>query len=139
MSDRVEVSVSDRRGQTTLLLVEDDVVLGRVLSRVLALHQYRVAWARSIREALTKTAEVHPDLALLDLCLPDGKGTDLAERLRAERPDLPLILMTAYPLDLRDHPEVEKAFVRVLKKPIGLDQLRTTLDVALHKPTAIVS
>jgi cobalt-zinc-cadmium efflux system membrane fusion protein len=63
--------------------------------------------------------------------LPDGDGIDLARQLKAAYPDLPMILMTAYPLRLREQPELAEHFTRVLTKPLNLQELRQAVDAAL--------
>src|SRR5262249_46490561 len=108
----------------SILVVDDDEVLGRVLSRVLADDHHDVWRAGSARQARSLANQHQPRLALLDLCLPDQDGIELARQLRAEHPDLGLILMTAYPLRLREQPELAATFARILTKPLDLTELR---------------
>lgn len=111
----------------TILVVDDDEVLGRVLRRVLVRQGYQVCLAASATQALELAREHRPQLALLDLCLPDGDGLQLAAKLRAGHADLVLILMTAYPLRLRDHPQLAQEFTQVLTKPLDLAELRQVI------------
>ena len=113
------------------MVVDDDEVLGRVLSRVLAHDRHQVWRAASAGQAVWLARQHRPHLALIDLCLPDEDGLGLARHLRAEHPDLVLVLMTAYPLRLRDHPELGGAFARVLTKPLDLTELREAIDASL--------
>src|SRR5437899_3202554 len=112
----------------TILIVDDDEVLGRVLSRVLAQRGDKVLHAANVAQALELAKERKPNLCLLDLCLPDGDGMDLACELRSLLPDTPLVLITAYPLRLRDYPEEAGGFVRVLTKPLDLAELRQVVE-----------
>jgi len=116
---------------TPILVVDDDEVLGQVLTRVLTRDGRTIVPATTMAQALEAARRTHPRLALLDLCLPDGDGTDLARELQREFPDIPLILMTAYPLRLREHPELTEPFTRVLTKPLNLQELRQAVDAAL--------
>lgn len=50
--------------------------------------------ARRGAEALAKTKDQSPDLAILDVSLPDMSGMQLAEALKAIRPELPIFLLT---------------------------------------------
>jgi membrane fusion protein, heavy metal efflux system len=118
----------------TILLVDDDEVLSQVLRRVLSRQGYDVREASSVAQALQVAREQRPRLGLLDLCLPDGDGTDLARQLKAEGGDFPLILMTAYPLRLREQPQLAEGFTRVLTKPLNLQELRQAIDAALAAP-----
>jgi membrane fusion protein, heavy metal efflux system len=120
----------------TILIVDDDEVLGQILTRVLSQQGYRVERATEAAQALRLARDHPPQLGLLDLCLPDQDGTELARKLRGQVPDLPLILMTAYPLSLRDQPERTEGFARVLTKPLNLQELRCAVDAALGRETA---
>jgi cobalt-zinc-cadmium efflux system membrane fusion protein len=128
--------MSSHANARSVLVVDDDEVIGSVLSRVLERDGFAVRRASSPGGALALAEEAAPDVALVDLCYPDGDGLELADDLRARRADLPLILMTAYPLRLRDRPELGRTFDRVLHKPINLDELRQALNAALDRPSA---
>ncbi|MBI3980238.1 MAG: response regulator [Chloroflexi bacterium] len=81
----------------TVLVVEDDRSMLTLLKSALEQEGYRVVAAGSVAGALAALRQESPDLAILDVNLPDGTGYDLAERLRA-RPVpayLPVILLTA--------------------------------------------
>jgi cobalt-zinc-cadmium efflux system membrane fusion protein len=114
-----------------ILVVDDDQVLLQVLSRVLTREGYTVIPAADVGEAVQLAQQHHPRLALLDLCLKDGDGVELARKLHARQADLPLILMTAYPLRLSDHEGAAGQFQRVMTKPINLEELRQTVLAAL--------
>jgi cobalt-zinc-cadmium efflux system membrane fusion protein len=116
---------------TTILLVDDDAVLSQVLRRVLTRQGYRVVEASTVADAVEAARKEKPNLGLVDLCLPDGDGVQLARALEQEGPTLPLILMTAYPLRLRDQPELGEGFARVLTKPLNLEELRHTIEQVL--------
>src|SRR5205823_2068934 len=115
----------------TILVVDDDEVVGRILSRVLTQQGHSVRQAQTAGQALASAREYPPRLALLDLCLPHGDGIELARLLRQQHPDLILILMTAYPLRLREHPELTGLFSRLLIKPLDLAELRQAFESSL--------
>jgi DNA-binding response OmpR family regulator len=82
---------------------------------------YRVLQASSARSALALAADA--DVVLLEQKLPDGDGRELALQLRSERPERPLIVMTAY-----SSPEMQ-ALARtgtvdaVVEKPFALEDM----------------
>jgi cobalt-zinc-cadmium efflux system membrane fusion protein len=115
----------------TILLVDDDEVLSQVLRRVLTREGYTVVEAGNVAEALHVARTNHPQLALLDLCLPDGDGMELARQLAEQVGPMPMILMTAYPVRLREHPELAQDFRHVLTKPLNLEELRQAIASAL--------
>jgi len=122
-----------RASSATILVVDDDEVLLQVLSRVLGREGHTIVTAASVAQALDAAQRHSPDLALLDLSLPDGDGVDLGEKLRARHAGLPMILMTAYPLRLREYPDLTRPFSRVLTKPADLKELRGAIATALQE------
>lgn len=78
-----------------LLLVEDDLDLGRSLQQALAGAGHTSVWLRTLAEA-EALADVEPHACvLLDLNLPDGHGLDLLRRWRKRGLSVPLIVITA--------------------------------------------
>jgi DNA-binding NtrC family response regulator len=79
-----------------LLLVEDDEVFFRPLRRALELHGYDVIPAHSAEEALELLKGEDVDLLLTDRRLPGMDGVDLVRHVKAEHPDVAVVVMTAY-------------------------------------------
>jgi len=79
---------------TRILVVDDDAALADLLAYNLRNAQYEVQTAGNGREALRLAREVHPDLILLDLMLPEIDGLDVCRELRKDSP-VPLIMITA--------------------------------------------
>jgi cobalt-zinc-cadmium efflux system membrane fusion protein len=113
-----------------ILVVDDDEVLLLVLSRVLTAAGHELHRATTVAEALQQ-ADGDPEAVLLDLCLPEGDGVELARALHTRHPGLPLILMTANPTRLREHPDLAREFAHVLTKPMDLHQLQQILNDVL--------
>ncbi len=89
--------VSDR-GSETILLVEDEDEVRAVLHQILVSRGYRVLQAGSGEEALV-ISRLHRgavDLLLTDVTMPEMKGPELAQRLRAERPQTRVAFMSGY-------------------------------------------
>ncbi|HXH06610.1 MAG TPA: PAS domain S-box protein, partial [Vicinamibacterales bacterium] len=88
-----------RGGSETILAVEDEEALRRLVKTALERFGYRVLVASSGVDALElwRTHSRSIDLLLTDMVMPHGiSGWDLAERLRAERPDLKVLVVTGY-------------------------------------------
>ncbi len=88
-----------RGGAETILAVDDDPALRRIVKTVLERYGYRVLMAAHGVEALELWREhgAVVDLLLTDLVMPHGiSGWNLAERLRAERPGLKVLVMSGY-------------------------------------------
>lgn len=122
-----------------ILVVDDDEVLSRVLRRVLSHDGYTVLTAATVAQAIQLDQEQRPRLALIDLCLPDGDGVQLADALWARHPDLGLILMTAYPIRLQENRAAVQRFTHVLTKPLNVHELRQTFEASLSLARAAVA
>jgi two-component system cell cycle sensor histidine kinase/response regulator CckA len=129
----VTMSISDR-GSETILLVEDEEEVRAVLHQILVGRGYRVLQAGSGEEALVISrlhrGAVH--LLLTDVTMPEMKGPELAQRLRAERPQTPVVFMSGYNDELLSDGGPESPLC--LQKPFSPKTLgetvRTILDQA---------
>jgi len=83
------------RAAPLILLVEDDLSIGRAMSDALGSHGYGVTWTQSGNSASTSLETELPDLVLLDAGLPDVDGFTLCRWLRTQHRDLPIVLVTA--------------------------------------------
>ncbi len=78
-----------------ILVVEDEPAIRRGLLDVFAHHGFEVSGAATGEEGLRFGSSGKHDLIVLDLMLPGISGFDVCERLRAEHPRLPILLLTA--------------------------------------------
>ncbi|MDQ3207906.1 MAG: PAS domain-containing protein [Gemmatimonadota bacterium] len=85
-------------GKETLLLVEDETPVRESVRRLLEWHGYTVIEARNGADALEiyEGKQQGIDLVLTDLVMPGMGGHELVERLRARRPELPVVFMSGY-------------------------------------------
>ncbi len=111
----------------TILIADDESYIRDLLSSVLSL-EYAVLTAEDGVEALEAYRQHQAiQCVITDLFMPRMDGEELINRIHAERPDLPIILITALQdearlAQLRDRPNVT-----VMPKPFNLGQLRSTL------------
>ncbi|MBV9489941.1 MAG: response regulator [Verrucomicrobia bacterium] len=125
------------RGTETILLVEDEAPVRRVVQNILGQLGYRVFTAESGVAALRVWREHrdHIELLLTDLVMPDGlMGRELAEKLWAEAPHLPVIFTSGYSPELGGQDRGLGGGVPYLQKPYAPEELanlvRQTLDTA---------
>jgi two-component system response regulator QseB len=78
-----------------ILLVEDDLALGKALHRSLQQHEFDCVWVRRLSDARFQLTEFDAKAIILDINLPDGEGFSLLSELRAAQQSLPVIIMTA--------------------------------------------
>ncbi len=79
-----------------ILVVDDDLVIQRMLTRLLTHQGYQVSTAASVAEARTRLAERGLDLVLTDLQMPGEDGLVLLKEVRQRYPTLPVVLLTAH-------------------------------------------
>jgi CheY-like chemotaxis protein len=106
-----------------VLLVDDEDLVRMSTADMLLDLGYTVVEAGSAAEALRLTRSgLRPDLLVTDHLMPGVSGTDLARRLRAERPDLPVLVVTGYAEGDGVAPELAR-----LTKPFRKDELAARL------------
>jgi two-component system, cell cycle sensor histidine kinase and response regulator CckA len=113
----------------TVLLVEDDDGVRALTQRLLGQLGYRVITARDGGEALARWQESSKQVELLlsDVVMPGMSGHELAEMLRGERPDLPIVLMSGYSRDRLSRSLAEDQRLRRLDKPFTASELAERL------------
>jgi CheY-like chemotaxis protein len=114
------------RGRDQLiLLVEDEESVRDAITAMLQHLGYRVLGAASGREALDIFArpDVHPDLVLTDVVMPDLDGEGLCAQLRLLSPDVKIVAMSGYPLGSRGAGLLELGAVAWVQKPMAIEQL----------------
>ncbi len=79
----------------SILLIDDDADILKVLKANLEFHGFSVKCAESWTEGRRILEETAPDLLLLDVMLPDGDGFDICRVIRKDFPALPIIMLTA--------------------------------------------
>ena len=80
----------------SVLIIDDEAAIRESLQTLLEMEGYEVDSAASGEEGLVRTGERTFDLVLLDLALPDRNGIDLLAELRAQDPEICVIMITAY-------------------------------------------
>ncbi|MCA1732846.1 MAG: response regulator, partial [Acidobacteria bacterium] len=106
-----------------ILLIEDDADVAEGLKMLLELEGKEVRVAGTAAEGLAMLREKTPSVVVLDVGLPDMKGTDLFDRLREIAPDLPIIFSTGHSDAGRLARHRTEPKVGSLLKPYGIDEL----------------
>jgi nitrogen-specific signal transduction histidine kinase len=123
-------------GSETVLVVDDEDALCEVTRRILARNGYSVLTAASGREAIA-LLESHSgtiDLLLTDVIMGHMLGTEVADRARELRPDLPVLFISGYAQPVLGR-TVGDGTVRLLEKPFSESQLLTKVRDTLEPIT----
>jgi CheY-like chemotaxis protein len=114
-----------------ILIVDDYEDSGAMLAEALAARGHTVAFVATAAAALTEAPTFRPDVAVLDILLPDMNGYDLGRSL-ASIPGLESLCLVAITGFARDPAEARKAgFHGHVMKPISLDKLEATIRECL--------
>ena len=104
----------------TILLAEDENAVRAIARRMLTSLGYKVIEARHGRDALTLAdTNVHIDLLVTDVVMPELGGRELATTLREVRPGLPVLFMSGYTDDELLRRGILEPGVRLLRKPFN--------------------
>src|SRR5664279_4984601 len=106
----------------TVLVVEDDLSVIRVLRAALRSRGYQVASARTGQAALDAVDQVRPAVILLDLGLPDFDGVEVCRQLRAHS-TVPIIVVTAEGADQRKVLALDEGADDYVTKPFSTPEL----------------
>ncbi len=117
----------------TILLVEDDDVVRALTRRVLERAGYRILEAGNAVEAIDRFSDHAPeiDLLLTDVIMPGMSGRELAQQLRAARPELGVVYMSGYTEDEIIHHGGVRGDVTLITKPFTPDGLSQVIHDAL--------
>ncbi len=120
--------------QATILVVEDETIVAKDIQCSLQRLGYHVpSTATSGEEAIRKAGEIKPDLVIMDIVLKGRMdGVETARHLQHQF-DLPVVYLTAY----ADHQTLERVKTTTpagyMLKPFQPTELRTTIELALHR------
>ncbi|MEZ4387242.1 MAG: sigma-54 dependent transcriptional regulator [Candidatus Krumholzibacteriia bacterium] len=115
-----------------ILIVEDDVSMGEMLAGDLRRRGWTADHHESAAAALTASVAAEYDLVLTDLNLPGMNGLALCERLVADRPDVPVIVMTAFGSLDTAVSAIRVGAYDFVTKPVDLDLLAIAIARALR-------
>jgi len=117
-----------------ILVVEDDDAVRGVVTRMLTRGEYQVTAAATAKDALEiiTNPAAHIDILLTDVVMPDIAGVQLAERARAARPGLPVLLMSGYTAGSLPGAMIATGELPLLRKPFDAATLLQRLHEALQ-------
>ena len=121
------------RGET-ILLVEDEEILADIVYRLLVRNGYRVCIATAPGDALRHAMDLSQpiDLLLTDAVMPKMLGNEVATRVRAVRPGLPVLFMSGYAQPVLDSQGALDPDIDLLEKPFSEATLLIQVHRALH-------
>lgn len=115
----------------SILIVDDEVQIRRLLRTALESHDYRTVEAETSKEAVQQAAMTKPDVVILDLGLPDAHGIEVVRQIR-QWSEVPILILSA----LSDEDDKVKALDAgaddYITKPFGTAELLARIRTALR-------
>lgn len=119
--------------ERTLLLVEDEVDVRAGLQALLEHSGWQVVPADSVASARAAFDEARPDVALVDVMLPDGSGIDVLEHIKASSESTPVIMASGVgTIDMAVR-AMRRGAESFLAKPYDIDNLELLLEQAMRQ------
>src|ERR671916_2450762 len=120
---------------STILLVDDEESVQKLLTYPLEREGYRVVPARDGEEALARFGAEHVDLVVLDIMLPKLDGLEVCKRLRAQS-SVPIIMLTARDDELDKVVGLELGADDYITKPFSIGEFRSRVRAALRRASS---
>ena len=119
--------------QKSIVVIDDNRTIQATLSTMLSRHGYDVHIGQNASQGRKKVTEVKPDLVLLDLGLPDVDGLDVLRELKAEQPELAIIVLTANDSLANAIECIKQGAFHFLAKPYAVEELLSLCTRALDQ------
>jgi signal transduction histidine kinase/DNA-binding LacI/PurR family transcriptional regulator/AraC-like DNA-binding protein len=132
------INQADGSNKPVIYIVDDDACIKDMNERIIKSHlpDSTVLTARNGRIALDMMKNIHPDLLLLDLMMPEMDGFEVLKRMRQEETmnDVPVIVLTAQFLSDGDMDRLHNGVAAVLQKGIfRADEVIKQIEAALNR------
>lgn len=117
--------------KSTILIVEDDDLIQRLLAKLLSSNECIIEKAKNGNHALEIASRVLVALTILDLKLPDIDGMEILKKLKSIDHEMPVIIITAHGSPVKVRKAMEFGAFDFITKPFDLQQVYTTVQNAL--------
>lgn len=122
-----------------ILVVDDDPVVTKSFDRVLTSKGYAVITAANAEEALSKLSAEAYDLVFADIRMPGMSGIEMAERVKASQPWLPVVIVTGYGSGDNEARAAAAGVSEFLHKPVSPEVIEGTTEKTLAAAATAVA
>ncbi|MEX0313555.1 MAG: response regulator transcription factor [Allomuricauda sp.] len=116
-----------------IILAEDESALGMIIKESLETRNFEVTLCEDGEKALRIYRETMPDILVLDIMMPKKDGLTLAQEIRAENPNIPIIFLTAKSQTKDVVEGFEHGGNDYLKKPFSMEELIVRINALLNR------
>src|SRR5918998_2823290 len=120
----------------SILLADDDAAIRTVLNQALSRAGYEVRSTSNAATLWRWISQGEGDLVITDVMMPDENAFDLLPRIKRQRPELPIIVMSAQNTFMTAIKASERGAYEYLPKPFDLKELVAVVGRALSRPRA---
>ena len=119
-----------------ILVVEDDIPVSNLISTTLKAHEYKYITAKTGEIAIMQASTYNPDIALLDLGLPDMDGIEVIEKIRTWS-NMPIIVISARSEERDKIEALDAGADDYLTKPFSVEELLARLRATQRRLVAM--
>lgn len=119
-----------------ILIVEDDVPVSNLITTTLKAHEYKFLTAKNGESAIMQASTHNPDIALVDLGLPDMDGIEVIEKIRSWS-NMPIIVISARSEDRDKIEALDAGADDYLTKPFSVEELLARLRATQRRLSAM--
>jgi two-component system, OmpR family, response regulator VicR len=123
----------------TILYVEDEATLGKMIKEAMERKSYEVIYATDGNEALQLFQNTVPDICVLDVMLPGMDGFTLAGKIREKNKNIPILFLTARSQTSDVVSGFESGGNDYLKKPFSVEELFLRIKELLSRNTRAIT
>jgi len=117
----------------TILVIEDDVSILRVLKDNLKYEGYQVVAETNGEQGMKIANDKNPDMVLLDIMLPGLNGYEICRKLKTKKPELPIIMITARGSEMDKVSGLDIGADDYLTKPFSIPELMARIRAVFRR------
>ncbi len=114
-----------------ILIIDDEILLGRSLSRALSQRGHEASAVGTAEEGLSLLDKLLPDIVLLDMQLPGLSGLEALKKIRETDPNILVIIVTAYGTIASAVEAMKLGAIDFLRKPLDTDEVAIAIERTL--------
>lgn len=114
--------------KTKILYIEDEHYLGRIVKETLENQGYQVLWETDGSRVIKHLGSFEPDICVLDIMLPKVDGYELCQQMKALKPELPVIFLTAKTETADLVRGFEAGGTDYIRKPFSIEEVMVRIE-----------
>jgi two-component system response regulator HydG len=116
-----------------ILIVDDEKAMCELIDTALRMRGYESQWCQSAEAAMTRLKETEFDVVLTDVKMPGTSGLQLCQQINQLRPDIPVVVMTAFGTLETAVAAIRSGAYDFITKPVELEMLALTIARAVER------